>query len=63
MSLLFNPGGGGDMIMAIDGRPVHTFDELLAYLITNKGPGDTVVLRVLRAGQEMDVTVTLDKRP
>jgi len=55
--------GGGDMIMAIDGRPVHTFDELLAYLITNKGPGDTVVLQILRAGQQMDVTVTLDKRP
>jgi S1-C subfamily serine protease len=55
--------GGGDLIVAIDGREVRTFDELLAYLITNKGPGDSVVLRVLRDGKQVDVTVTLDKRP
>ncbi len=55
--------GGGDLIVAIDGREVRTFDELLAYLITNKGPGDSVVLSVLRNNEKVDVTVTLDKRP
>ncbi|MBI5351344.1 MAG: trypsin-like peptidase domain-containing protein [Chloroflexi bacterium] len=55
--------GGGDLITAIDGHLVRTFDEMLAYLITNKGPGDTVVLQVLRNGEKMDVTITLDKRP
>ncbi len=55
--------GGGDIIIAIDGHPVRTFDEMLAYLITNKGPGDTVVLQVLRGGEKVDVTITLDKRP
>jgi S1-C subfamily serine protease len=55
--------GGGDLIVGIDGREVKTFDELLAYLITNKGPGDTVVVSVLRNNEKMDVTVTLDKRP
>ena len=55
--------GGGDLITAIDGHPVRTFDEMLAYLITNKGPGDVVVLQVLRDGATMDVTITLDKRP
>ena len=55
--------GGGDLITAIDGQSVRTFDEMLAYLITNKGPGDTVVLQVLRNGEKMDVTITLDKRP
>ena len=55
--------GGGDLIVAIDGREVRTFDELLAYLITNKGPGDTVVLTVLRANEKMDVSITLGKRP
>jgi 2-alkenal reductase len=54
---------GGDLIVAIDGREIHTFDELLAYLITNKSPGDTVILRVLRNGEQMDITVTLGKRP
>ena len=54
---------GGDLIIAIDGREVRTFDDLLAYLITNKSPGDTVVLRVLRGSDEVDITVTLGKRP
>jgi 2-alkenal reductase len=54
---------GGDLIVAIDGRDVHQFDDLLAYLITNKSPGDTVVLTVIRDGQKQDITVTLGKRP
>jgi len=54
---------GGDLITALDGRPVDTFDELLSYLITNKSPGDTVVLTVLRDGQFVDITVTLGNRP
>lgn len=55
--------GGGDLIVAIDGRDIRTFDELLAYLITNKGPGDTVTLTVLRGTEKVDVPITLDKRP
>jgi 2-alkenal reductase len=54
---------GGDIITAIDGIPVATFDDLLGYLTTNKSPGDTVVLTILREGQTMDVTVTLGARP
>jgi len=55
--------GGGDLIVAIDGRPVRTFDEMLAYLITNKGPGDSVVLQVLRGDEKVDVIVVLGSRP
>ena len=55
--------GDGDLIIAIDGRETRTFDEMLAYLITHKGPGDTVVLTVLRGTEKVDVTVTLGKRP
>jgi S1-C subfamily serine protease len=54
---------GGDIITAIDGLPVATFDDLLSYLTTNKAPGDSVVLTILREGQTMDVTVTLGARP
>ena len=54
---------GGDLIVAVDGTPVRRFDELLAYLISNKGPGDTIVLTVLRGEESIDITVTLDKRP
>jgi 2-alkenal reductase len=54
---------GGDLIIAIDGRPVMQFDDFLAYLIENKSPGDKVVLTVLRGTQKQDITVTLGKRP
>jgi S1-C subfamily serine protease len=54
---------GGDVITAIDGQPVSTFDELLSYLTTNKSPGETVVLTILRDGQPLDITVTLGQRP
>jgi 2-alkenal reductase len=54
---------GGDIVTAIDGHPVITYDQLLSFLVTNKSPGDTAVLTVLRNGQSMDITVTLGKRP
>jgi len=54
---------GGDLIIAFDGKPVNTFDQLLSYLITGKSPGDTVVLTVLRDGEEVDLTITLGERP
>ncbi|MBE0671589.1 MAG: trypsin-like peptidase domain-containing protein [Anaerolineales bacterium] len=54
---------GGDLIIAIDGQPTRTFDEMLAYLITNKSPGETVVLTVLRGEEKVDLSITLDKRP
>ena len=60
---LENVQAGGDIITAIDGQPIATFDELLGYLTTNKSPGESVVLTVLRGDQSMDVTVTLGARP
>jgi 2-alkenal reductase len=54
---------GGDLITAIDGQRILRFDELLSYLITNKSPGDTVTLTVLREGEEIELELTLDKRP
>lgn len=54
---------GGDLIIGIDGMQIKQFDELLKYLINNKAPGDVVVLTVLRDGKEMDIEMTLGKRP
>ena len=54
---------GGDLIIGIDGKEVRTFDEMLAYLITNKSPGDTILLRVLRGEEQIDIPITLDERP
>ena len=58
-----NLRAGGDLIIAIDGREVRRFDDLLAYLITNKMPGDTVVLTILRGEEKSDVSLELGKRP
>ena len=54
---------GEDLITGIDGVVVTSFEDMLSYLVTNKSPGDTVVLTVLRNGQSMDITVTLGTRP
>jgi S1-C subfamily serine protease len=54
---------GGDLITAIDGKPVHVFSDLLSYLVSHKSPGDTVTLTVIRDDQEKEVQVVLDKRP
>lgn len=54
---------GGDLIVSVDDRPVNTFSEMLSYLIANKGPGDDIILKILRGTEEMEVTLTLGKRP
>jgi S1-C subfamily serine protease len=54
---------GGDLIIAVDGRPVRLLGDLLSYVMNNKGPGDTIVLTISRDNQEKEVTVTLGKRP
>ena len=54
---------GGDLIVALDGNPIITFDDLLSYLITSKSPGDTIILTVLRDGQSVDVPIVLGTRP
>jgi 2-alkenal reductase len=54
---------GGDLIVAIDGREIMRFDDLISYLYTNKSPGDSVVLTVLRGTEQVDVTLVLGTRP
>jgi S1-C subfamily serine protease len=54
---------GGDVITAIDGQPVKTFDDMLVYLTLQTTPGQEVTLTILRDGQYQDVTVQLGTRP
>jgi S1-C subfamily serine protease len=54
---------GGDLIIGVDGRQVLTFGDLLSYIMTQKNPGDTITLKIIRNQQEMEVPITLDKRP
>ena len=54
---------GGDIVIAINGQCLRTFDDLLAYLSRYTQPGDTVALTILRKGEQMEVGVTLKARP
>ncbi|MEA3350488.1 MAG: trypsin-like peptidase domain-containing protein [Chloroflexota bacterium] len=54
---------GGDLITAIDGNEVRNFNDLISYLMHNKNPGDTVVLTIIREGEQISVDLTLSKRP
>jgi S1-C subfamily serine protease len=56
-------GAGGDLIVGIDDLPVPDFSTLIGYLVTEKSPGDQVVLHVLRGTEQVDLTVTLGERP
>ena len=55
--------GGGDLIIAIDGVEVRQFADLLSYLVNYQTPGEVVVLTIVRDGKEIQVNLTLGKRP
>jgi 2-alkenal reductase len=54
---------GGDVIVAIGGQPVETFDDLVAYLFSSTKVGQQVTLTILRDGHEQSVAVTMGERP
>lgn len=54
---------GGDVITAIDGQPVKTFDDILVYLSLQTSPGQEVTLTIIRTGQYQDVKLQLGSRP
>lgn len=54
---------GGDLVIAVDGRPVLIYNDLIGYVLTNKSPGDKISLTILRNNQKKEVTLTLGKRP
>ncbi len=55
---------GGDVITAIDDQPVEEMDDLIAYLVEETRPGDTVTLTVLHPnGEQETLKVTLAARP
>lgn len=54
---------GGDIIVAIDGEQVRSFEDLVGYLVTEAAPGQSVTLSVLRDDVEIQVSVELGRRP
>jgi S1-C subfamily serine protease len=53
---------GGDVVTAIDDYPVLAWEDLISY-IAFQNPGDEVVVTILRDGEELQLTVTLEERP
>ncbi len=55
---------GGDVIVAVDGKPVKSSDELVA-IIAGKKPGDEVEIEYLRgrSGDRKTAKVALGNRP
>jgi S1-C subfamily serine protease len=49
-----------DLIVAIDGKPVKTYEDLLTEVEAH-APGDKVVVKVIRNGKAVDVPVKLGK--
>ena len=55
-------GVGGDFITEVDGKPV-TESDALARTIARKRPGDTITVKVFRAGKLLDIAVKLGEVP
>ena len=58
-----NSGRGGDLIIAIDDRPIASFADLNTYLAFYTTIGQTIDVTVLRDGAQASVPVTLGPRP
>jgi len=54
---------GGDVIVAVEGNPVATREDLASILLLETEPGDEVTLTILRDGERMTVTTTVIERP
>nr|WP_239641888.1 trypsin-like peptidase domain-containing protein [Haloterrigena salina] len=54
---------GGDVLLAVDGTEVHSFEDLASYLALQTRPDETIELTVLRDGAEQTVELTLESRP
>ena len=52
---------GGDVIVAIDGEPVDSGDDVVAAVDT-RNPGDQMELELIRDGEQLTITVTLGNR-
>ena len=52
----------GDIIIGYEDKAVESYTDLVAALHRSKA-GDTVTIKVFRAGAEIELTVTLDERP
>ena len=55
-------GTDGDLIVAVDGKPVASPDDVIS-IISQKKPGDKTTVAVVRNGSRVAIDVTLGTRP
>ncbi|MEE8391799.1 MAG: trypsin-like peptidase domain-containing protein, partial [Anaerolineae bacterium] len=53
---------GGDIIVAIDGYVVNNYDDFIAYLVRETRVHQTIILTIIRDGEELELPVTLGER-
>ncbi|GAA4076584.1 serine protease HtrC [Amphibacillus indicireducens] len=51
-----------DVIVELDGEPVHTIVDLRKFLYQQKGPGDEMVIKFYRSGEAEEAIVELTKQ-
>jgi S1-C subfamily serine protease len=54
---------GGDVVVAVDGKPVETSDDIGRIVASSLEPGDRASLTVRRDGDAVEVPVVLGERP
>jgi len=54
---------GGDVVVAVGGRPVRSGDDLVRIVTNDLRPGETVVFTVVRGLRRLDLRLTVGERP
>jgi S1-C subfamily serine protease len=54
---------GGDVIVGLGDRPIHSMNALSSYLALETSPGEALPITVLRDGSRASVSITLGERP
>ena len=54
---------GGDILVSVDGHPLHTWEDLDAYLQEQTEVGQTVTLTLWRSREKLEIQVMLGQQP
>jgi S1-C subfamily serine protease len=54
---------GGDVIVGLGDRPIHSMNALSSYLALETSPGEELPITVIRDGSRRAVSITLGERP
>lgn len=49
----------GDVIVAVDGKGITTYEALISYIFNQTNPGQTISITILREGSEKTIDLTL----